>query len=118
MPKAVYNPATKTLTVTGTLMAAGQAARRHQRPHLRRRELRLREAEGARLRDDRERRRLHRSRGGSAEPPKWIYAYVYHYRYPICSGPSSAPAGCASQSTDGVATDEVPVKTGSTTPSA
>ena len=43
--------------------------------------------------------------------PLFAYAYVEHYRYAICSGASSAPAGCASQSTDGLATDTVKVTT-------
>ena len=116
-PKAVYNPATKTLTVVGTLMAAGKP-RVGINVHV----------YGGQSTDYSAQKEIGHAttgRGGVYTftrrlglAPKWVYAYIYHYRYPICSGPSSAPAGCASQSTDGVATDEVAVKIGSTTPSA
>jgi hypothetical protein len=116
-PTAVYNPATKTLTVVGTLLAAGKP-RVGINVHI----------YGGQTTDYTTQKELGFTTTGHggiftftrklAQAPKWVYAYVYHYRYPICSGPSSAPAGCASQSTDGVATDDVAVKTGTTTPSA
>ena len=58
-PKAVYNPATKMLTVVGDAPCGGEAARRHQRPRLRRHDPGVRQAEGARRGDDREGRRVH-----------------------------------------------------------
>ena len=109
LPKPVYNPATKTLTVTGTLTAAGRprvGINVHiyggaSSDYAKQKELGYATSEKAGIYVFS--RRL-------AAPPGWVYAYVYHYRYPICSGRSSAPAGCASSSTDGVATDEVRVK--------
>jgi hypothetical protein len=116
-PKAVYNPATKTLTVVGTLMAAGKP-RVGINVH-------IYGGQSTSYSAQKEIGYATTGRGGIytftrklSLAPRWIYAYIFHYRYPICSGPSSAPAGCASQSTDGVATDEVPVKIGTSTPSA
>lgn len=116
-PKAVYNPVTKMLTVVGTLLAAG-------RPRV---GINVHVYGGAvpAFAKQKELGAATTAKGGvytftrrMSVPPKWVYAYVYHYRYPICSGGSSAPAGCASQSTDGVATAEVPVRRGTSTPSA
>lgn len=111
LPKPVYDPATKTLTVTGTLLAAGRP-RVGINVHI----------FGGQTSDYAKQKELGytTTRSGGAYtfsrrlglPPKWVYAYVYHYRYPICAGASSAPAGCASSSTDGVATDEVRVRVG------
>jgi hypothetical protein len=109
-PTAVYDPATKTLTVTGKLVAAGHG-RVGINVHI---------YAGASTDYEKlvEVGHAATTAGGAytvtrrlAKAPLYVYAYVEHYRYAICSGASSAPAGCASQSTDGLATDNVKVTT-------
>ncbi len=109
-PTAVYVPATKTLTVTGKLVAAGRP-RVGINVHI-----------YAGSSSDYEKFSevgTAVTAGGGAfsfsrklvKGPRFAYAYVDHYRYQICSGASSAPAGCASQSIDGLGSPIVKVTT-------
>ena len=100
-PTAVYDPATKTLTVTGKLVAAGRP-RVGINVHI--------YAGSSNDYDKFSEVGTAVTAGGGAfsfsrklvKGPRYAYTYVDHYRYAICSGPSSAPAGCASQSIDGL----------------
>ena len=109
-PTASYDPARKLLTVTGMLVAAGRG-RVGINVHI-----------YAGSSTDYEKLievgYAATTAGGAysftrklSKAPLFAYAYVEHYRYAICSGASSAPAGCASQSTDGLATNTVKVTT-------
>jgi hypothetical protein len=109
-PTAVYDPTTRLLTVTGKLVAAGRA-RVGINVHI-----------YAGSSTDYEKLvevgYAATTAGGAytfvrklSNAPLFAYAYVEHYRNAICSGASSEPAGCASQSTDGLATDTVKVTT-------
>jgi hypothetical protein len=105
---ATYDPVTKTLTVSGKLVAAG-SPRVGINVHV----------YGGATDDFQKQPELgHVDTSGSgsytftrrlAKAPDWVYVYVYHYRVPECQGASRTPAGCASESTDGVLGDETRV---------
>jgi hypothetical protein len=106
---ATYDPVTKTLSVSGKLVAAG-SPRVGIDVHV----------YGGVTGDYQKQPELgHVDTTGSgaytftrrlAKPPGWVYVYVYHYRVPDCQGATHAPRGCASESTDGVLGDETRVK--------
>jgi hypothetical protein len=99
--KPVYDVRRKTLTVTGTLLAAHKP-RRGIRVHL----LGGRSAKTSTMKElgvavtgangsyTFVRRRL-------VTAPRFVYAHVNFYAAPRCDQASTAPAGCASESTDG-----------------
>jgi hypothetical protein len=99
--KPVYDVRRKTLTVTGTLLAAHKP-RRGIRVHL----LGGRTAKTSTMKElgvavtgangsyTFVRRRL-------VAAPRFVYAHVNFYAAPRCDQASTAPAGCASESTDG-----------------
>jgi hypothetical protein len=98
-----YTASTKTFAVSGKVLAAG-------RPRL---DIHVHIFAGA-TRDDTKMKEIGAATtdlGGSytfskrlSVAPKYMWARVYHYSSTNCSQPSTAPGGCASESTDGVGT--------------
>ena len=95
-----FDPATKTLTVTGTLGADGKP-RAGINVHI--------WAGASSDVDTMKEIGVAVTKGNGsyvftrrfATPPKWEISYVHHYQYETCAGRSFAPGGCASYTIDG-----------------